>query len=368
MLKNKSKRNKTITLTENEEVELWKKITISKDEGNFEDVLLFGDMFDWVKLLPDNSVSLLFLDPPYNMSKKFNDMKFSKRSVEDYCKYLESIIEAIKLKLKSNATIYICGDWFSSVSIYDVVSKHFIVRNRITWEREKGRGSKTNWKNSSEDVWFCTLSKDYVFNVNDIKKRKKVIAPYTDNGKPKDWDNSEIGKFRDTYPSNLWTDITIPFWSMSENTEHPTQKSEKFVARLILASSNEGDLILDPFGGSGTTAVVAKKLRRKYISIEMDKSYILTSAKRLQMAESKTSIQGYSDGVFWERNTGGIQNISKNKNVVKIVSDSEKGTSDAIKRDDEVGRNDVGDRGVCKGQQGEECQADQGTLENQVAE
>ena len=130
-----------------------------------------------------------------------------------------------------------------------------------------------------------------------------MIAPYRENGKPKDWSESSDGNFRDTHPSNIWTDISVPFWSMPENTDHPTQKPEKLLAKLILASSNEGDLILDPFAGSGTTAVVAKKLGRKYIAIESDEYYCLLAAKRLQLAETDDSIQGFTNGVFWERNS-----------------------------------------------------------------
>ena len=132
--------------------------------------------------------------------------------------------------------------------------------------------------------------------------RKKVIAPYKENGKPKDWQETEQGNFRDTHPSNFWDDITIPYWSMPENTEHPTQKPEKLMAKLILASSNQGDCILDPFAGSGTSCVVAKKLNRAYIGIEIDEYYACISQKRLNNISTNT-IQGYTDGVFWERNT-----------------------------------------------------------------
>lgn len=88
--------------------------------------------------------------------------------------------------------------------------------------------------------------------------RRKVIAPYKVDGKPKDWEETPEGNYRNTYPSNFWDDISIPYWSMPENTAHPTQKPEKLLAKLILASSNTDDIILDPFLGSGTTSVVAK--------------------------------------------------------------------------------------------------------------
>ena len=127
----------------------------------------------------------------------------------------------------------------SSAAIQRVGEKYFIPQNRITWEREKGRGAKSNWKNCSEDIWFFTVSEDYYFNVDAVMLKRQVIAPYTDrNGEPKDWTESENGRFRVTHPSNMWTDLTVPYWSMPENTDHPTQKPEKLLAKIILASSN----------------------------------------------------------------------------------------------------------------------------------
>lgn len=267
-----------------------------------------GDCLKLSQLLPTSFVDLLILDPPYNLTKEFNGFKFSRREVDAYTVWLNDAIVALKPLLKPTASIYICGDWFSSVSIFTVASSHFIVRNRITWEREKGRGAKSNWKNSSEDIWFCTMSEKYTFNVDAVKLRRKVLAPYTtEEGTPKDWDKTSEGNFRDTHPSNIWTDITIPFWSMPENTDHPTQKSEKLIAKLVLASTNPGDFVLDPFLGSGTSSVVAKKLDRRYLGIDLDEEFCLLAERRLELAESCNEIQGFTDGVFWERNTLAMQ-------------------------------------------------------------
>ena len=106
-----------------------------------------------------------------------------------------------------------------------------------------------------------------------------------------------------TCPSNIWTDITVPFWSMAENTDHPTQKPEKLIAKLILASSRPGDCVFDPFVGSGTTAVVAEKLGRRWCGVEKETDYLCWALKRLSAARTDPAIQGYGDGVFWERNT-----------------------------------------------------------------
>lgn len=216
----------------------------------------------------------------------------------------------VKPLLKENGSIYVCCDWETSLIVGKVLSEFFHVRNRITWQREKGRGAKANWKNGMEDIWFATNSNDYVFNLDAVKIRKKVIAPYRVDGKPKDWDETESGNYRDTCPSNFWDDITIPFWSMAENTAHPTQKSEKLMAKIILASSTEYDVVFDPFLGSGTTSVVAKKLNRHYIGVEIEVQYCVWAEQRLEMAEIDTEIQGYVNGVFWERNTLTEQNAT----------------------------------------------------------
>lgn len=266
------------------------------------DIVINGDAFLVLKKMPADTFDLLFADPPYNLTKKFGKEAFKQSTSDEYESWLDSWIKTCVPLLKATASIYICGDWRSAAAIQRIGSRYFRLRNRITWEREKGRGAKANWKNAAEDIWFFTVSGEYTFNLDAVKQRRRVLAPYRENGKPKDWD--EEGKFRDTHPSNIWTDITVPFWSMPENTDHPTQKPEKLLAKIILASSNEGDHILDPFAGSGTTAVVARKLGRHFTAIESDEEFCLLAAKRLELAETDKSIQGFADGVFWERNAG----------------------------------------------------------------
>lgn len=267
------------------------------------DCVVRGDALEILQKLSATKFDLLFADPPYNLTKDFGSEKFRQKSLDDYEAWLDSWIKLCTPLLASTASVYICGDWRSASAIQRVGMKYFRLQNRITWEREKGRGAKRNWKNAAEDIWFFTLSDSFTFDLEAVKVKRKVLAPYTENGEPKDWDRSDNGNFRLTHPSNLWTDISVPFWSMPENTDHPTQKPEKLLAKLILASTNEDDLILDPFAGSGTTAVVAKKLGRHFVSIESDENYCLLALKRLELAETDTSIQGYRDGIFWERNS-----------------------------------------------------------------
>ena len=300
----KSLKNKTIDFPLSYAGELLNKYVSAEEyDGEKTDVTVCGDAFETLKKIKDDSVNLLIVDPPYDLNKNFNGSVFKKMGTEKYAEYTQSWIDAVKPKLKRTASVYVCSDWRSSVSLAPVIDKNFILRNRITWEREKGRGAKANWKNSMEDIFFATVSNEYTFNLDAVKVRKKVLAPYKENGKPKDWERTEKGNFRNTCPSNFWDDISVPYWSMPENTAHPTQKPEKLIAKLILASSDKDDLVLDPFAGSGTTAVVAKKLGRNYIGIEKNPLYCAWAEYRLDKAENDKSIQGYKNGVFWERSS-----------------------------------------------------------------
>ena len=300
-------RNRTIELNDSERKKYKKRLVKIDQPISVADVLnktIHQNVFDVLDYLPDGFVDLAFVDPPYNLNKTFNLNRFKAMELGKYEQWLDSWMRKMVRLLKPTASVYICGDWKSSGAVFNVASQYFEIKNRITFEREKGRGAKTNWKNSSEDIWFCVMSKRYHFDVEAVRVKRKVIAPYrNDSGEAKDWSEDENGKYRCTYPANIWTDITIPFWSMPENTDHPTQKPEKLLAKILLASSKPNQVVFDPFLGSGTTSVVAKKLGRQYVGIEMDAQYSCLAEKRLEMAEADKTIQGYADGVFWERNT-----------------------------------------------------------------
>ena len=305
--KTRAARNKTISVSAEElstyETNLLRLSGIVQPR-EIENRTINQDVIEILEWLPDSFVDLMFIDPPYNLTKSFNTSTFTERSTEEYRKWFEGWFPKLLRVLKRRASVYICGDWRSSSAIHLTAEKYLMIQNRITWEREKGRGAKANWKNCSEDIWFCTVSSKYYFDLEAVKLKRRVIAPYTDSqGYPKDWEKSENGNFRLTHPSNIWTDLTIPFWSMPENTDHPTQKPEKLLAKIILASSRPGDIVFDPFLGSGTTSVVAKKLGRKYVGVERDLKYCCLAEKRLAFAEQDRRIQGYAGGVFWERNT-----------------------------------------------------------------
>lgn len=325
MQKERAVNNRTLTLSLDELPHLKSKLLTSLNisEKDITNKTINGDVIEMLKHIPDNFADLIIIDPPYNLTKNFNGMIFKSMTDTSYDAYLDTWFPDVCKKLKPNGTLYMCGDWKCTSSLQRVIEKELTILNRITWQREKGRGAKSNWKNGMEDIWFAVKNpNDYYFNVDAVMMKRKVLAPYKINGHPKDWEEGEDGNFRLTYPSNFWDDISIPFWSMPENTDHPTQKSEKLYAKLILASSREGDVVFDPFLGSGTTSVVAKKLGRKYCGIELNEEYCMWAEKRLEMADTDTTIQGYKDGVFWERNSIQEQSKTMNKKLTTIERDN----------------------------------------------
>ena len=208
-----------------------------------------GDSFQVVRQFPDRFADLALVDPPYNLDKRYDGLNFKHQSTGEYQEYTQRWIDLIKPKLTPTASLYVFADWQTSVALAPVLAANFTVKNRITWQREKGRGAKGNWKNGMEDIWFLTMDeREYTFNVDQVK-----------------------------------------------------------LAKLILASSNPGDLVLDPFAGAGSSLVTAKKLDRHFVGIEQSRLYTAWGVYRLQAADHDRSIQGYTDGVFWERNTGALQ-------------------------------------------------------------
>lgn len=308
MQKTKASRNQTLQVEDIELDRLKKHLLIPSGTplavNDITDKTICGDLFEIIDLLPDAFADLIIIDPPYNLNKEFAGLKFNKMNDESYLEYLRSWFPAIISKLKPNGSLYLCGDWKSTAALHIVMDENLTIMNRITWQREKGKGAKSNWKNSMEDIWFGVKNTgNYYFDIEAVKVKRKVIAPYKIDGKPKDWEETADGNFRLTHPSNFWDDITVPYWSMPENTDHPTQKPEKLIAKLILASCPPNGIIFDPFLGSGTTSVVAKKLGRHYCGIEMNPEYCCWAEKRLETANINKNIQGYEHGVFWERNS-----------------------------------------------------------------
>lgn len=252
------------------------------------DRIFNADAIAGIARLPETSFDLIFADPPYfGREKDFGEGSL-KLSLADYAAWSEKWIQLAVRLLKPDGSIYVCCDWRFAGLLQNILSNYVTIKNRITWLREKGRGGKRNWKEDMEDIWFGVKGENYTFNLDAVKLRKPIVAPYRDgNKKPKDWHENDGEPYRYTCPPNIWLDAVVPFWSMPEDTSHPTQKPEKLVERIILASSNPGDKVLDPFMGSGTTGVVAKRLGRSFTGFELNAEYIRLALKRLDMLKNE---------------------------------------------------------------------------------
>ena len=258
--------------------------------------------FNSYKYIEKESVDLFFCDPPYFISGKKGNGKNNKpnlisgdrydwdaqwKSKEEFYDWTRDWMVLMFTQLKSTGSAYVCICWQHSGKFQELLeSVGFKIHNRITWKRDKGRGSNRNWKSMHEDIWFVSKTNKYTFNVDDVLVEKPVIAPYRDaEGNPKGWFIDEKGnKVRYTKPGNIWIDFTVPFWSMKEvrsyaktkrspkNTlvKHNTQKPKLLVERCITASSNKGDLVVDYFSGSGTTAIAALSLKRKALVFDLN--------------------------------------------------------------------------------------------------
>lgn len=274
-----SNRNKTLAMEPGDENSY---IPKPLPEKELTPGIYWGEALQALKRIEDQSIQAVFADPPY-----FGKQKAFGRTVpnvwEEYSIWtLEWLKEAYRVT-KDTGSLYVCCDWSYSGKIQDLIEKAgFITINRITWKRDKGRGALKNWKNNMEDIWFAVKDEEkYHFDVTKVKVKKKVIAPYRDDkGRPKDWLEEDGQKYRLTYPSNIWLDITVPFWSMAENTPHPTQKPEKLVDRCLRPVLEAGEIVLDPFLGSGTTAIIADRLGAECIGVEIDPDYVRLAMKR----------------------------------------------------------------------------------------
>lgn len=141
----KAHRNRTITLTESDIARYKPQLLTISDKMGLAEIknrIINQDIFQLLDMLPSSFADLLFIDPPYNLTKSFNNTTFNKRSSQEYSQWFESWFPKLIRTLKPNASIYICSDWRTSPAIFNVIEKHIIIRNRITWEREKGRGAK----------------------------------------------------------------------------------------------------------------------------------------------------------------------------------------------------------------------------------
>ena len=251
--------------------------------GNDKHKIFYADALEALKTLPDNSVDLIFADPPYNIGKNFNG-KIEKWDTEE--NYLEWCYEWLDLciqKLKPNGSFYVMTAT-QFMPYFDIhLRKKLTILSRLVWSYDSsGVQAKKYYGSMYEPILFCVKDKNnYTFNTNDILVEAKTGAKrkLIDYRKavPTVYNSEKV-------PGNVWEFSRVRY-RMDEYENHPTQKPISLLERIIKASSNEGDLVLDPFSGTFTTCYVAKELNRNSIGIELQDEYVKIGLRRLQLAE-----------------------------------------------------------------------------------
>ena len=251
--------------------------------SNETSMVILGNSLQILKDIKSNSIDLVFADPPYNIGKSFGNNNDSWENVETYIAWCKVWIDECMRILKNTGTMYFmtATQHMAYLDIY--VSQKYNVLSRIVWTYDSsGVQSKRVFGSLYEPILMINKSKDYpyTFNSEDIMVEAKTGATrkLIDYRKdpPQPYNNKKV-------PGNVWNYSRVRF-KMSEYENHPTQKPEALLERIILASSNPGDIVLDPFSGSFTTSAVAVRLGRKAIGIDLNEEYFRIGIRRTNIA------------------------------------------------------------------------------------
>ncbi len=248
--------------------------------GNNEHKIYQGEAIEILQNnIKDNSVDLIFVDPPYNIGKDFNGLKDKWENDEDYLNWCYQWIDLLLKKIKPTGSLYIMTST-QFIPYFDIYLRNKIeILSRIVWSYDSsGVQAKNYYGSMYEPILFCVKDrKKYTFNSDEILVEaktgsKRKLIDYRKNP-PQPYNTKKV-------PGNVW-DYPRVRYRMSEYENHPTQKPTALLERIIKASTNEGDTVLDPFSGTFTTSYVAKKLKRKSIGIEINEEYSKIGIRRV---------------------------------------------------------------------------------------
>jgi len=238
------------------------------DKMTLKNEILLGNSIEYLKNTSSNSVDLIIADPPYNLNKDYGN-KSDSQNFEEYIKFTKNWTKEATRVLKPNGTLYAFMGFRFISYLYQILEQdnrlNFI--NWICWHYTQGIGKKKGFSPRHDDILMFSKGNNYTFNLDDIRVPQKYYR--------------SRNNMRGANPGDVWKFSHIHY--CQENRQnHPTQKPEGLIERMVLASSNEGDLVIDPFSGSGTTLRVCQQLKRHCIGVEMNKDYVELTKKRLQ--------------------------------------------------------------------------------------
>ena len=257
-------------------------------------MLFTGDSLQWMKGIDANSVDMVFADPPYSIGKAAWDCFASQEQYLDWC---EKWVAEVSRILKDSGTCYICG--FSEI-LADVkyrTQRFFNGCRWIVWHYKNKANLGNDWGRSHESILHFRKAKTTRINVDDIRipyNAHTLRYPSHPQSETSAYGNGKYNPLTQWRPNEHGAkpkdvfDIPTTCNGMGEKTPHPTQKPEELVRKLVLASSRPGEVVLDPFSGSGTTAVVAQQLHRRWLACDMNAQYNEWAISRLRNVDDHT--------------------------------------------------------------------------------
>lgn len=244
--------------------------------------IIHGDALEVLQQIPDESIDLIFVDPPYNIGKNFAGRKDKWKTDKDYLDWCYQWIDLCIQKVKPNGSLYLMTST-QFMPYFDLYARDKVtILSRIVWSYDSsGVQAKNYFGSMYEPILYCVKNKNnYTFNSDDILVEAKTGA----KRKLIDYRKDPPQPYKtEKVPGNVW-DFARVRYRMEEYENHPTQKPISLLERIIKASSNEGDVVLDPFCGTFTTCFVAQQLKRRFIGIEIQEEYFKIGLRRLGIA------------------------------------------------------------------------------------
>lgn len=265
-----------------EEEKLYKNYKIINQNNTINAQLIHGDALSYLPTLEDESVDLIFADPPYNIGKRFEDFHDHWPSEQAHIQWCQGWLDQCVRLLKPHGTLYLMCSTQSMPYLDIYLRARLTIQSRIIWRYDSsGAQAKTRFGSMYEPILMATKrAKGYTFNAQAIA----VEAPTGAKRKLIDYRKDPPQPYNTTkVPGNVWYFPRVRY-KMPEYQEHPTQKPEALLERIILASSDPDQLVLDPFSGTFTTGAVALRLGRRFIGIERHERYVTMGLERLKLA------------------------------------------------------------------------------------
>lgn len=229
--------------------------------------LICADSIEWMKKQNSCFVDLIIADPPYNLGKEYGN-KSDKRGIDEHNTFMAEWVSEAERILKKNGSIYVFMGFKHIAKLYTILEeKGFIFQNWICWHYTQGMGKTKTFSPRHDDILVFSKSTDFKFNLDDIRVPQKYYR--------------SINNMRGANPGDVW-EFSHIHYCQENRQKHPTQKPEGLIERIVRASSNPMDIVLDPFVGSGTTTRVCQQLNRKCIGIDINQDYISMAQDRLK--------------------------------------------------------------------------------------